>query len=67
MKLVVAVLVLFLLAFAGLAIGLIVRRRGLRSGCGHARSNEDDCRCESELDASMRNQVNQRCTKNRND
>jgi hypothetical protein len=67
MKLLAAVLVLFLLAFAGLAIGLIVRRRGLRSGCGHAPSNDNDCRCESELDAGMRGQVNQRCHKNVNE
>lgn len=32
MKTYVAVLVLFLLAFAGLAAGLIIRRRGLRGG-----------------------------------
>lgn len=63
MKLLAAVLVLFLLAFAGLAIGLIIKRRALRSGCGHAPSNDEDCRCESELDASMRGQVNQCCNK----
>ena len=66
MKLIVAVLVLFLLAFAGLAIGLIVRRRGLRSGCGHAPDKEDDCRCEAELDSSMRGKADQCCNKDMN-
>lgn len=32
MKVVLAALVLFLLAFAGLATGLILRRKGLRGG-----------------------------------
>jgi hypothetical protein len=32
MKVYVAVLVLFLLAFAGLAVGLILKRKGLRGG-----------------------------------
>ena len=63
---VVAVLVLFLLAFAGLAIGLIIRRKGLRSGCGHAPEKDDDCRCEAELDAGMRGQADQCCNKDMN-
>ncbi|WP_303721533.1 hypothetical protein [Malonomonas rubra] len=53
MKLFALVLILFLLAFACLAIGLIVRKKGLRSGCGHAPSADHECRCEVELDASM--------------
>lgn len=61
MKLVAVVLVLFLLAFAGMAIGLIVRRRGLRSGCGHAPADKIDCRCETELDSSLRGQTAVRC------
>ena len=32
MKVYVAVLILFLLAFAGLAAGLILKRKGLRGG-----------------------------------
>ncbi len=56
MKLFILALFLFLLAFSGLAIGLIVRRKGLRSGCGHAPSTDTDCRCEAELDISMRGQ-----------
>mgnify|MGYP001235195115 CR=1 FL=1 len=54
MKLFVLVLILFLLAFAGLGIGLIIRRKGLQGGCGHAPDSDHDCRCEAELDASMR-------------
>jgi hypothetical protein len=57
MKLFVVALIIFLIAFAGLGIGLIVRRRGIRSGCGHKPISEYDCRCESELDASMKAQV----------
>lgn len=63
MKIFAAALIFFLLAFTGLAIGLIVRRRGLRSGCGHSPSAEQDCRCESELDASMRGQSDLQCKK----
>lgn len=65
MKIFLAALILFLLAFAGLAIGLIVRRRGLRSGCGHTPSAEHDCRCEAELDANMRGQSNLQCKNGR--
>lgn len=54
MKLMGITLVLFLLAFAGLGVGLIFKRRGLKSGCGHAPNQQHDCRCESELDSSMR-------------
>jgi hypothetical protein len=58
MKLLALVLLFFLLAFAGLAAGLILRRRGLRGACGTAQSTKNDCRCESELDSSMRTQSN---------
>ncbi len=58
MKLFALVLLFFLLAFAGLAAGLIIRRRGLRGACGSAQSTKHDCRCESELDASMQAQSN---------
>lgn len=36
-----AALLLFLLAFAGLALGVIMKRRGLRRGCGG--SHEKGC------------------------
>jgi hypothetical protein len=58
MKLFLLVLILFLLAFAGLAAGLILRRRGLRGACGSAKTSTHDCRCESELDRSMQAQSN---------
>lgn len=61
MKLFLLALVLFLLAFAGLGIGLIVRNRGLRGGCGHSANADHDCRCEAELDKNMRGQSNQSC------
>lgn len=63
MKLFAAALIVFLLSFTGLAIGLIIRQKGLRSGCGHTPNKEHDCRCESELDASMRGQADQHCKK----
>jgi len=52
----VLVLLLFLLAFAGLGMGLLLKRRGLRSGCGHTPNETHECRCETELDASVRGQ-----------
>lgn len=36
------VLILFLLAFAGLSIGIILRNRSLRAGCGGA--GKGDCK-----------------------
>jgi hypothetical protein len=47
MKLFFVALGLFLLAFAGLAIGLILKRRGLRGGCGSGRSSDNDCQCKT--------------------
>ena len=40
-----AVLILFLLAFSGLAAGLLLKRRGLRGGCGHGQDAAQDCQC----------------------
>jgi len=48
------ILLFFLLAFAGLGVGLLLKRRGLRGSCGHAPNQQQDCRCESELDQEMR-------------
>lgn len=39
MTTVFAALLLFLLAFAGLALGVIMKRRGLRGGCGGSHGN----------------------------
>ncbi len=46
MKLFFAALFLFLVAFAGLAAGLLMKRKGLRGGCGSALS-KGDCQCKS--------------------
>lgn len=45
MKLYFAVLLLFLAAFAGLAAGLLLKRKGLRGGCGSAAASSRDCQC----------------------
>ena len=42
-----AVLILFLLAFSGLAAGLLLKRRGLRGGCGAAPGAKEDCQCHA--------------------
>ena len=64
MKPFLATLVLFLLAFTGLAIGIIIKGKGPRSSCGHARSSEQDCRCESDTDSAMQQQTNCHSKKN---
>jgi hypothetical protein len=49
MKTLLLVLALFLLAFAGLAIGVILRRKSLRGGCGGPAKGdckEGTCSCE---------------------
>ncbi len=44
-----AVLLFFLLAFAGMALGVILGRKGLRGDCGSAHTKGDckksECRC----------------------
>jgi len=47
------VLVFFLLAFAGLATGLLLKRRGLRGGCGSSHGSPDDCRCQSSAESGI--------------
>ncbi len=47
MKVYFAALVFFLLAFAGLATGLILKRKGLRGGCHPAAGTDRDCQCKS--------------------
>jgi hypothetical protein len=37
----------FLLAFVGLATGLLLKRKGLRGGCGSGRSSDNDCQCKA--------------------
>jgi len=47
MKVFLIVLILFLTAFAGLAAGLILKRKGLRGGCGSGSAQKNDCQCRS--------------------
>ena len=47
MILALIVLILFLLAFAGLAVGVICKGRGLRGGC-QPHGNDDACQCSKE-------------------
>ena len=47
-----AVLFLFLLAFAGMALGVIMGRKSLRGGCGGTRTKDncktDQCHCSTD-------------------
>ena len=49
MKVYFAALIIFLLAFAGLATGLILKRKGLRGGCSPAPApgTGRDCQCKT--------------------
>ncbi len=47
MKVYFAALVLFLLAFAGLATGLLLKRKGLRGGCRPEPGAGSDCQCKT--------------------
>ena len=59
MKVYFVVLVLFLLAFAGLATGLLLKRKGLRGGCRPAPGTDRDCHCKSAADPKLKAGVNQ--------
>lgn len=53
MKTLLVVLCLFLLAFAGLATGVILRNKRLRGGCGgpakrDCKEGSDSCSCKDE-------------------
>lgn len=54
-----AALFFFLLAFAGLATGLILKRKGLRGGCSPTPGVDRDCQCKSETDPKIKAGVNQ--------
>ena len=41
------VLLLFLLAFAGLSPGLLLKRRGLKGGCQPPPGSDEKCQCKS--------------------
>ena len=47
MKVFFVVLIFFLLAFSGLAAGLLLRRKGLRGGCGSAPDSDGKCQCKT--------------------
>jgi len=53
MKTLLIVFLFFLIAFAGLGAGLLLRRRGLRGGCQPAGNTDAECRCRSEAAAAM--------------
>ena len=57
MKVYLATLVLFLLAFSGLASGLLLKRRGLKGGCTPAPSSGRDCRCKAETDPNFQSNL----------
>lgn len=40
------VLIIFLFAFVGLGVGLLLKRKGLRGGCGHDPDARHECRCK---------------------
>ena len=54
MKVYFAVLIIFLIAFAGLATGLILKRKGLRGGCRPAPGADSDCQCKSAVKANVK-------------
>lgn len=47
MKVYLVVLIFFLLAFSGLAAGLLLKRKGLRGGCGSAPEAGGKCQCKT--------------------
>ncbi len=47
MRLYVAAMILFLFAFLGLAMGLLLKRKGLRGGCRPAAGSAPDCQCQA--------------------
>ena len=58
MKVFSLALVFFLLAFAGLAAGLLLRRKGLRGGCGSHAGSLDSCKCRTDAKPVMTITVN---------
>ncbi len=64
MKIYLAVLVLFLIAFAGLAAGLLLKRKGLRGSCRPATGTDRDCQCKSETGPNIKAGVNRHTRQN---
>lgn len=54
MKLFAVAFICFLLGFAGLATGLLLRRKGLRGSCSSAPGAEHDCTCKSTVKPVMK-------------
>ena len=48
MKIFFAALFFFLIAFTGLASGLLLKRKCLRGGCTPAPGNDHECHCKGE-------------------
>lgn len=47
------VLLFFLFAFVGLGVGLLVKRKGLRGGCGHNPEARHECRCQDAVPETL--------------
>lgn len=55
MTTVLVVLLLFLLAFAGMAAGLLMGRKSMRGGCGSGREKIDCTKSECHCSGSQKN------------
>jgi hypothetical protein len=51
MKIYIAVLIIFLAAFTGLATGLFFKRKGPRGGCSTEPRRDNNCHCKSTRDS----------------
>jgi hypothetical protein len=51
MKIYIAVLILFLAEFTGLAVGLFFKRKGPRGGCSTDSRHDEKCHCQSTGDS----------------
>jgi hypothetical protein len=58
MKVFLIALVFFLIAFAGLAAGLLLKRKGLRGGCTPAPGSDRDCQCKSATAPTLKTGIN---------
>lgn len=56
-KLYLAVLICFLAAFAGLAAGLLLRRKGPHGGCSLHPKGGKDCQCDSTGDSIKKSKI----------
>jgi hypothetical protein len=58
MKVFLVALIFFLIAFAGLAAGLLLKRKGLRGGCTPAPGSDRDCQCKSAIAPNQKSEIN---------